>query len=280
VNAVGQYFQVRQRHAHAWVEAYLEPDQVPQGVLSIRPLSQPTGGAWIRLDPTPGIEEDSPLRAGLDDVLDYAQLLWSDFVLDHDSEGDGATSPLTAPAMSRMLPFERWSQGARSWASAAFDRIREWLGEDGFGWRAGLLTAALLGLAAGTVRGAVWLWQHVPWNRSARRRRSRSTAVPFYLRLERLLRRSGLDRSPLQTPREFAEQVAEQFAETPGLAPVAAIPVEVAGAYYRVRFGGAVLDSDERQRLEQALRLLEQALGGRRRRPPRPRPDAAGRRNS
>lgn len=51
-NRVGHYFQVRQLHAHAWVEAYLEPDQVPEYAEAGR--DEAPHGAWLRLDPTPG----------------------------------------------------------------------------------------------------------------------------------------------------------------------------------------------------------------------------------
>lgn len=265
VNAVGQYFQVRQRHAHAWVEAYIEPEQVPEGVLSVTPFSQPRGGGWMRLDPTPSQDDENALRARLDDVLDYAQLLWNDFVLDHEGEEGADSSSMSAPALSRLLPLERWSQGARNWASRMFDATQEWLGEEGFGWRAGLLAATALGVLAGLWRGALWLWRRLPWTPSGRRRRARIALAPFYARLEGLLRRLGLTRGARETPREFAQQVAEQFADTPGLERVAEVPLEIAGAYYRVRFGGAVLDSVELQRLEHALRRLEEAVGGRRR---------------
>ena len=50
-NPLGDFFDVRQLHAHAWVEAYLEPDQIPE-------KERPAGlsvqhGAWLVLDATP-----------------------------------------------------------------------------------------------------------------------------------------------------------------------------------------------------------------------------------
>ena len=49
-NPLGSFFQVRQLHAHTWVEAYLEPEQVADDPAD----PQWRNGGWLRLDPTPG----------------------------------------------------------------------------------------------------------------------------------------------------------------------------------------------------------------------------------
>ncbi len=40
-NSVGSFYDVRQLHAHAWVEAYLEPEQIPEAELPPGPRPQP-----------------------------------------------------------------------------------------------------------------------------------------------------------------------------------------------------------------------------------------------
>ena len=50
-NAVGNYYIVRQLHAHAWVEAFLPNDEVPEDE---RDTPEPlVFGCWLSLDPTP-----------------------------------------------------------------------------------------------------------------------------------------------------------------------------------------------------------------------------------
>ena len=83
-NYVGNYFLVRQKHAHAWVEAYLEPTDIPEGALDVAEMHP--GGGWLRLDPTPGREDSMQIvRPGMFDRVsksfDYAQWLWNDYVL-------------------------------------------------------------------------------------------------------------------------------------------------------------------------------------------------------
>jgi hypothetical protein len=50
-----KYYQVRQLHAHAWVEAFLAPEQVPETLRESDPKRWRYGG-WLRLDPTPAAD--------------------------------------------------------------------------------------------------------------------------------------------------------------------------------------------------------------------------------
>ena len=53
-NEVGEYYQVYQSDAHAWVEAYLETNEIPEYALDSPNMM--TNGAWLRLDPTPAAD--------------------------------------------------------------------------------------------------------------------------------------------------------------------------------------------------------------------------------
>jgi hypothetical protein len=95
--------------------------------------------------------------------------------------------------------------------------------------------------------------------RVGRRVRAR---VEFYRRLEALLTRCGLVRGPSQTQREFAVWAGRELAQRTGDHGLALLPVQVAEAFYRVRFGGAALDKPQGEAVEQALGRLEQAARG------------------
>jgi len=92
-------------------------------------------------------------------------------------------------------------------------------------------------------------------------RAGRRAQIAFYRRLETLLARHGLRRRPGQTQREFALLVGHHLAN--GQAEQAeAAALLVTEAFYEVRFGNGSLDSFGTQRVEQALRDLEQAAAG------------------
>ena len=83
-NSLGAYYQVRMLHAHTWVEAYLEPDQLPADFTPRR------RGGWLKLDPTPGSDEsaekqDLSLAEKARDWMDYGDYLWMNYIVGLDS---------------------------------------------------------------------------------------------------------------------------------------------------------------------------------------------------
>lgn len=266
-NSLGNYYLVRQKHAHAWVEAYMEPGEYPVDQLATGSDDSGTHGAWLRLDPTPPdyelelADSETTLAAQVGDMLDYAQLLWTDYVLGLNSQRqrDAIYGPISA-ALSALR-----SSGAIRWLLYALASV---CGLVLLG--AGLLYAAratgvaqretLIATLARTL-GAPGRWLSAFWQPAAKRAQARAAMhVVFYDRLESLLRRQGMVRGPSQTQREFAAAAGGRLADVPQLQAVAGIPRRVAEAFYRVRFGGPPLDSREEQAVEQALRDLEAAL--------------------
>ena len=83
-NPLGSFLDVRQLHAHAWVEAYLEPDQIPA---SQRPVGVSVRhGAWLVLDATPASPEGSEVQTEswltpLKDLKSYIAQLWNSYVV-------------------------------------------------------------------------------------------------------------------------------------------------------------------------------------------------------
>lgn len=270
-NSLGNYYLVRQKDAHAWVEAYLGPSEYPSDVRREGSRFPSSDGVWLRLEPTPAdyIEDenlgDATLLTRLADAVDYTQLLWSEYVLGLNAERQGEAI---------YGPLSQWA--SRLWQAVALGKPRESL----YVWQVGaaLLLAVLAFIACCVVscvliprqtrRDAVaWLsgkparWLSGWLDFRQRRGLARPQVhVEFYQRLERLLRRFGITRQPHQTHREFAAAAGGRLADVPHLQPVAGLPKRLVEAFYRVRFGGAVLDNTEAQAIEQALRDLEAAL--------------------
>ena len=266
-NRVGRFFQVRELHAHTWVEAYMEPGQVPPHLLPESWRGKRPAGGWLRLDPTPAAPPPATVNTLLDALgnsFDWLNLVWANYVIEMDRplQQESIYDPLAnaiKEARRRLID--------PNWWRAAFNNIGNALGTG--------LRNLILGLAAVVVVVVLVIGYQVSrilvhghlW-RFARRsdpatRRTR-TKVDFYRRLEAVLARFGVTRSASQTQREFARQAAVKIASTPHR-QLAELPGQVVEAFYRVRFGGTPLDVPQAEAVEQALKQLKQAVASRRR---------------
>ncbi|MCH2129150.1 MAG: DUF3488 and transglutaminase-like domain-containing protein [Pirellulaceae bacterium] len=259
-NSFGKYFIVREEHAHAWVEAYLEPDQIPP---SHRHHEWTSSGAWLRLDPTPPghgglpISSRNSIVARMSQWVDYTQLLWSEYVVGLNSERQYKS--IYRPLLERITNFLRVVFGRETWGTL-LQQIMElkW-----FNWRAGLVTATVLLLVAGVHRllrePLQQVWQKFRQSRTPAPIRGKPS-VEFYDRLESLLAQHGWQRLPGQTQYEFAQEVGGQLADQPHRQKVASMPRRVVEAFYRIRFGGDKLNYQELQTVEQAMTALQSTL--------------------
>jgi protein-glutamine gamma-glutamyltransferase len=259
-NDLGKFYQVRQRHAHAWVEVYLEKDQVPEG----EPAGGVVGnaGAWLRLEPTPGGDDaangNENLFGTARDWLDYFDTIWTDYVVGLTQQRQQqAVYDAFKPADDSLpwMQHHAWRDSLRSVAAWFGIHIG---GKDrqgiAFDWRAAVTAMVLCILAVTLFRLVRWLWSHIDWSplNFWRRARKHRSAVAFYNRLEDLLARRGRTRRPAETPQEYVEHAVREL----GLVHGDSLRRTVA-AFYRVRFGGATLDNIETQAIEHALAELE-----------------------
>jgi transglutaminase-like putative cysteine protease len=263
-NSVGGYYQVRQLHAHTWVEAYLRYSQIPDNLKhggNYWPWSQE--GGWLRLDPTPGAAHDkaagwlTPFRQGLD-WLDFA---WSNYVVELDCkrQRDAIYQPISRmlrKAWQEATDLGRWR--ARFHAVAAALHLDQLRGIPGW-LTAAVALLALAAILASTAwllwRVAVWLRTHGTGNHIGRTRHRRSQ-IEFYCRFERLLSRQGIVRAAGQTQHEFAVSAGLRLARQSGDSRWTALPEVVAEAFYRIRFGRQPLDNTEAEAVEHALTEL------------------------
>jgi hypothetical protein len=226
-NDYGQFYIIRQRHAHAWVEARFHLDRV----------------VWLAFDPTPErLADEGPgtgWLAALSQRFDAFRMWWNLYVVNYSRHDQRKVSDMVTSLLSRIpgsLPT--WGRTVLSIPSGAAG-----------GAKAVVVLLVGLGFLGGS--GFI-LWRLV--RRGAGKRRRGAAGRPslaFYRRLDDILRKRGYRRAPAVTPAEFARHVLEDGGER--YRPVAV----VTEAFCRVRYGGQKLTSAERADIRHALAALE-----------------------
>jgi len=264
-NPLGRFYQVQQLHTHTWVEVHLNREQVPAEL-----ADDWAGRGWLRLDPTPASDETAAATAAQSDDLptfqecvQYVRFLWINYVVRLDSEKQ--REAIYKPILQAVAGSIRGLTDVEAWAAFGHD-VKEFLAGRGglpLDWRGGLVASMLalsVGLAARRINRLGGRLRRRSDQAAAAGNRPEPPGIPFYDRLEELLRPRLLVRSSEQTQREFALAAAANLAERPETRAVATLPRLVAEAFYRVRFGGEALDSAESERVEHALGALAAAF--------------------
>ena len=211
-NPIGGYLIVRQSHAHAWSEVWL-----------------PRRG-WVRVDPTSAVAPER-IERGFEAAFAESEALPG--ALRRESElfwqANMLWDNLNAEWNDWVVQFDR----------AAQESVLTGLGFDDPDWRA--FAAALVG-GLGIAVGILVLW--LAWEL---RPRATDPAVAAYGRFQRRLARRGIERSPGEAPRDFAQRVRR-------LRPDLSLPaLAITETYLRLRYGPAPAAGD--------LRMLRTLVG-------------------
>ncbi len=267
-NSIGKFYQVRDLHAHAWVEAYLPPRSVPE---HLNTNNDTRHGAWLRLDPTPSSSRTDSQRLGVTqkatDTFDYMEALWNDYVLnlDSDQQRRAIYEPLgknISGLFNKSVDERAWSEFFNETTRTVGVDTRNWWGSRWFDWSAALVISVAGGVCVALVNvfrlpTRVRLQQR---RKLRARRRVARKRIDFFHDLESLLTRFHFCRKPSQTIQELTQEVAVWI----GSERSAAALHEIAASYYRVRFGGATLSETEKSNIGQSLTTLENKLESRR----------------
>jgi transglutaminase-like putative cysteine protease len=170
-NPIGGYLIVRQSHAHAWSEVWLE------------------GGGWTRMDPTAAIAPER-IERGIESVTGAGSLAGTLIA----ESGFGWRARMWWDAANA-----RWNDWIVKYDREKQDSLFARLGVDDADWR-----HFGLALGAGLVLGALVL---VAWLAVEFRPRARDAAARAYRRFVRRLARRGIDPSVGEAPRDFARRV-------------------------------------------------------------------------
>lgn len=258
-------YMVRAKNAHAWVEAYLRPEDCTDEMLEDG-VAGP-GGAWMRVDPTPLIAA-SENNVG-EDAIDLARNVWDDYVLGVDS-GNSGNSSSNYPFMRFLdkLDLHQWQ--VRMFEAQQFTKSMTF-------------RYIMLGLGALFL---IFFWIRTRFGSESRKRENpirrlfadaisliapglgqwvrevgkAASPTLFYERMSSLLEPHGLVREPSQTHREFATSVAQHFASHPSVGRIESSVKSVTEWFNQVRFGQRIFNEAAGLEIQNELSALESAL--------------------
>ena len=259
-NGLAQVFNVRQKHAHSWVEAYLGG----------HPLS-PDLPYWLTLDPTPGNERDvvvarvGGFRGNFRQITDFVRYVWVFYVVGYNAERQNRLlyAPIRSLAAEAGNGFAIMGDGLaryrnRLYGLLNFRDVRSFISVRGFvvSFVAMLLMVGLFQALKGATLKLV-RWVRGPDVDTS----ALAVGAAHYRRLTQLLSGLGLERPPAETQEEFARRAGDFLdARGPETRPVADVPRQVVEAFYRVRFGHLDLKPGALKVLETRLDALEKLL--------------------
>ncbi len=265
---------VRGSHAHAWVEAYLAPEDCTDEMLTNGGAGDE--GAWLRLDPTPPSANVNSPGVGTD-AIELARTLWQDYVLGMNVDTMRSHSGELNDhlySLFQMLPIEGWD--------SAMIQLDESVKSRTFQLIMGTLVVAPPLL--------MWLFivysnfratkRSGPSKKSLRRWIANAlsylspslaqwvlsgsdtshTHTRFYSRMLKILLTHGLERAPHQSHRDFAKQVGQTYAHHPMTDMISSVVYEVSEIFNEVRFGRKPIPEDLRTQIELCLDELEREL--------------------
>jgi transglutaminase-like putative cysteine protease len=247
LNALTGKNEVRQRHAHAWVESYVDHQ-------------------WITIEPTPSAQRQaevalsanqsliSNLRSALSDF-------WSDGIQQMSAERQ---QEFFAPVISTSKSLVQTIREQGLWvtirdSSAQFVKNPEsWVS-----WQGGVITFLLLLLAGVLAKLNVFekLWRFLMQlpRRSGHDSSTRS-AIRFYEGFCTLCERNGIHFSPANSANENAARAVAEFASRLATDELRQVPLKIASAFNAVRYGHHTLSDDQVMIIGKDLETFSEAL--------------------
>ena len=229
-NPYGDYYAVRNGHAHSWVEVLIDE-------------------RWVTFDPTPASGQvfaaPSGLSVKLRQIMDAMRVRWAEYIVEYNIR-DQARAFQGFAAWYRSLRGDR--RGTQ--LNTGEDSSNQDLGPIPFrpDWRWFVAIMSVFGVGVLFVR---WRRKRRRQSRAGRRLDpDRDRAVRLYLSLESSLRNAGQARPPDVTPTEHAEELGRS-----GF-PAADEVREVTDAYLAARFGEDGLPPHDYHRLRRVSRSI------------------------
>jgi hypothetical protein len=220
-NKYGNYFLVRQKNAHAWVEVYL-----------------PSKG-WTTFDPTPPVEiERSFIASPLLLFFDSFRRQWDRYIIQY-SFGDQVSMMHSLKGRSVNV-----TERLKEVSVSVVRRIKGLASPNP-------VAIGIIILLMPTVFFFVSLFKKRIWMERVSGEELVKRGLDFYVKMLWILEKKGIKKRKDVTAGEFARQTVSTHGED--LHGV----FEITDCYHRVRFGGAGMDRKEQQYIKEILNQLE-----------------------
>jgi transglutaminase-like putative cysteine protease len=266
-NPTGNFYRVRQMHAHTWVEVLVNPKEAG--------IQNPTkkelqNGVWYRLDPTPisndGSSEANELLLPLAQLMNWFDSTWNKYVMEMDR---------SRQKTAIYQPIVNWLKGGYAkvtdpeWWRGVWKKTKpmlnpkNWNTEKWISWRGGLIGIAIMLTMVVIFKVLRWFYRLIAGRIRkirAEKARRRRIEVEFYRRFLLIAARLGLSRKRGETAREFACSAGPKIAKTTKNHELEPLPSLITEAYYQVRFGQSPLDKTRQKEIELAIGRLETAI--------------------
>jgi len=260
LNPITGKYEVRQHHAHAWVEAWV-------------------GGSWKTLDPTPAADRAATAR----DIASRSMLstfqaaltdLWAGNVNSMSAERQ---KEFFAPFLSstRSVLDTVRNQGV---TPVVWDLLRElvrppehWIS---FKSLTGLITLLILTFVLLRFRMFFQLKCYLQriMKRFSRQQRASQSIVRFYATFCELCERGGLKMIASSSAHENATKAVDRFSASLKARGIADLPERIATAFNSVRFGENLLSPEDASQLRHDLQTFAELVSHRQQQPTAPLP--------
>ncbi len=243
-------FEVQQRYAHSWVEAFLD-------------------GKWITMDATPSLEraemvaQSAPSLGSWKGMSKFFSQFWSDYVIGVSFQRQKAT--FYAPLLRAGKKIGNRLLDIRTTTVSMFQSIKKFLSSPRrwFSWEG----AAAVFIIAGLFFALKWFCQvmirlirKLLARNQDEESKMRSAQIAFYERFQKLLASKGLIRKQTETQQEFSHHVKVDLKQELTQAQLSEYPEEISRLYYQVRYGNHPLEPEQSAEIDQKLTTLESAL--------------------
>lgn len=266
-NELSGNYVVKEKHAHAWVEAYLAPEDCSQEMRNSGMAG--AGGAWVIVDPNP-LEDLSSGSENTNDPIELARTVWQDIVLGMDSNEEEIS-------LKDASILYRFFKSMKTNAENVGTTLRQLPNDPRF-------LTSVFGLFAGFVllRMMGSIGKKTAVNNSGKKisflRRmvasaagllstnleswvlssGQSKGTEFYGKMERLLEKHGLQREVTQTHRQFAIAASKSFVNYPAHDQIDKLIHRFTERFNAIRFGDEQVSLDEENQLQQDLAQLKE----------------------
>ena len=268
-NELAEAYVVTGKHAHAWVEVYIPPEDCSDRLDSYFDLSE--RGAWLTLDATPQTPYEFSTSEG---AIDMARTLWEGYVLGLDDEQQMEGWITKDSKLLGLFDMNNWSEQIQS-ATEEYKTNPIW--------------KLIIALVMVTVLGAIALNSsrntaqrrnatgHTPTSRIRKLvgravsliapglgtwliHGSDGPVIPFYEKLLAILEKKGHVRDANKTHREFADQIIEHYQDHEESDFIRRVVTQTTESFNQVRFGETGIALSGESEIESDLKNLKSIL--------------------